>query len=255
MAVYVELRRKAFDRKAKELANKARSSSFSPVGIRRPTYGIEIKDDTFCYLRIVKEDGEEIPLPRPEGYTGPYANFIISDWARHDTEKMQIVETFGEDYLYFFGRSPTAYSFGGYLLNTNDFPWVSNWYYNYGRYLRGSRLAEMKARAYLYLEESVISGYFTSVEISISAANPHLVHFSTMMLVTDFVDTRATYVPFGLREEYITGLPDPESGIYGDDELDDTIKKLLGPEDNPKAEQTMYEAVTSPISTVRSQED
>jgi len=100
--------------------------------VRRPFRGIEIKEDTYAVLKVIRASGKEIPLfdagARLNGYSGDhntpedwadpdyqqkasfpsegctfnYSNFIAQQVIDSRQEKSQVVETFGEPYIFFF---------------------------------------------------------------------------------------------------------------------------------------------------------
>jgi len=208
VATYVEYRQKPY---GKQLQQRAKAYRAHPVqtGIRRPLTGIQMRPDTYAYIRVIKDDGTEIPLfgtnPRT---TAPYANFIVTQWEHNEQEKIQIVNTFGEDYLYLFGRKPREYALGGLLLNSADFNWRGQWWRNYSEYLRGYKLARMGARAYLFVDGTVVEGYFINSSQPQESSSQNLIHFSTTMLVTNYVDTTSFYTPGANQYEFPQGLPE-----------------------------------------------
>ena len=157
MASYIELRREAFDRVIEE-ANTYRTQE---QAVRRPLRGIEEKNDTYAVMRVITSDGNEIPLfdsggspsflkSKGKGQRG-YSNFLIQNLREARAEKSQIIQTFGEAYVFFFGEQPRAIQFNGYLLNTVDFNWKAEWWENYERYLRGTALVEHDALSLIHI--------------------------------------------------------------------------------------------------------
>ena len=63
----------------------------------------------------------------------------------------------------------------------------------------------MRARAYVYIDGAIIEGYFLNSSLPQDAGAINLVHFSTSMLVTNYVDTTSFYVPQGNIYEYPQG--------------------------------------------------
>jgi hypothetical protein len=78
----------------------------------------------------------------------------------------------------------------GYLLNTPDFPWLSEWLFNYENELRGTKLIEHNARAYLNIGLSVYEGYFMNYNLAQVAGDELRVPFSFTFFVTN-----VTHVP------------------------------------------------------------
>jgi len=162
--------------------------------VRRPLRGLEIKEDTYGILRAITATGEEIPLfdsssPTQEngiGRSSHYANFIIQQIVEQRVEKQQIVETFGEDYIFFFGERPRFLNVSGILINSKDFNWKSEFWANYDQYLRGTKLVEQNARLYLYFDDIVVEGYIVSAGTQQDSMNPLHLPFQFQMFVCNY---------------------------------------------------------------------
>lgn len=175
------------------------------TGVRRPMRGLQRKEDTYAIMRVLTAQGEEVALFDSGAFSGDtvgedvigrserYSNFIIQQIQDQRMEKKQIIETFGEDYVLFFGESPRFLSVSGVLPNSADFNWKNEWWENYDRYLRGTRLVEMNARLYLYFDDVVVEGYIIGSSTEQSASERHLVPFSFQLFVTNY----ATITPVG----------------------------------------------------------
>lgn len=179
-----------------------------PHNVRRPFRGIQIKPDTYGVLRVTRADGTNIPLfdssatpddisetnSGVEGTSEPrigrsnnYSNFIVQSFSDQRMEKQQIVQTFGEDYIFFFGEQPRFVNVTGVLINTKDFNWKNEFLENYERYLRGTRLVENNARLYFYVDDVVMEGYLVNSSVNLSADQPYMVQFSFQMFVCQYV--------------------------------------------------------------------
>lgn len=170
-----------------------------PPTVRRPFRGVQIKQDTYAVLRVTRADGTDISLfdssAAPDYYNGGdenigrssnYANFIVQSFSDQRMEKQQIVQTFGEDYIFFFGEQPRFVNVTGVLINTKDFDWKNEFLENYERYLRGTRLVENNARLYFYVDDVVMEGYLVNSTVNLSADQPYLVQFSFQMFVCQY---------------------------------------------------------------------
>jgi hypothetical protein len=58
MATFIEIRTDAFA----ENVNRAARDRTRNEGVRRPLRGIEIKDDTYAVMKVLRADGSAIPL-------------------------------------------------------------------------------------------------------------------------------------------------------------------------------------------------
>lgn len=208
MAVYVEIQTDPFAANLSEEKSKKRKTD---AGVRRPFRGIEIKEDTYAVLKVIRADGSEIPLtdssgelkaqaggnsqagsnlpsktPAPKrAATYNYSNFIIQNLQENREEKAQIMETFGEAYVFFFGERPRSIQVSGLLLNTLDFNWRTEFWYNYENVLRGTKLVEQNARIYLYWDDLVVEGYMMGAQATDNADMPYHIPFAFNLFVTN----------------------------------------------------------------------
>lgn len=197
MAVFIELVTDAFEEVFREQSRAhqnsgggSRSSRAGKTVVRRPTRGIEIKDDTYAYLKVIMSNGVELPLLDSSSYTGTnakgYTNFILQSVNEQRMEKHQIVETFGDAYVFFFGESPRFLDCSAILINTHDFNWRAEWWHNYEHYLRGTKLVELGARCYMFWDDNVIEGYMLMSSASEVAEQPYTVSLQFRFFVTKY---------------------------------------------------------------------
>lgn len=170
-------------------------SSDSRIGlyhhVRRPVRGIQIKDDTYATIQVRQANGIAIPLfdagsPSDTGKGIRNSNFLINSIQEQRAEKQQVILTFGEPYIFFFGEQPRMLTINGTLLNTEDFNWRAEWWENYDRYLRGTQCVRQKARVYLSWDDVVVEGYVTQSSAVESSEAPYLVQFSFQMFLTNY---------------------------------------------------------------------
>lgn len=190
MSVFIELTTDAFAdsfnaiRAAKQTARRA--------GIdraRRPLRGLEIKDDTYAIIKVVQADGTEIPLidsGSSSGTNSQYANFILQSVQEARMEKHQIVETFGEPYIFFFGESPRFLDVTAVLVDSNDFNWYAEFWQNYNDYFRGTRLVEMGARCYLFYDDNIVEGYMLMAQARKVSEQPLMAQLTFRLYLTNY---------------------------------------------------------------------
>lgn len=161
--------------------------------VRRPYSGITFKKNTIATLSVVTANGYTIPLVAPNYQNNSsnvqaYADFVLESVDENRVEKNQVVDTFGDSYVFFFGEQPRLITISGTLLNTVDYEWKSQFWLNYDRNLRGTQLVQHNARAYLSFGTTVVEGYPTQVSARDVADQPHMVKFSMQMFVTNNFD-------------------------------------------------------------------
>lgn len=162
--------------------------------VRRPTRGTVLKEETFATMRVVTGNGKNILMTDAGGNYGTpenratdvYSNFLLQNVAEQRMEKQQILETFGEPYIFFFGERPRMLQFSGVLLNTFDFNWEAEWWENYEYYLRGTRCVENDARVFLSYDETLVSGYIVDSAATKNANERNHVNFQFTMFLTGY---------------------------------------------------------------------
>jgi hypothetical protein len=188
----------------KKLLDKATSDKTSSENhIRRPVRGIVYKDDSFATLRVVAGSGEPVKIidagsRRKEGNdfmtvgnkraTDIYSNFFIQQVNEERAEKQQILETFGEPFIFLFGERARVVSFQGVLLNTFDFNWEAEWWHNYDNYLRGTKCVENDARVFISFDETIVTGYIIASSAVKTADQRNHVQFQFQMFVTGYTN-------------------------------------------------------------------
>lgn len=176
--------------------------------VRRPVRGIQAKEDSFATLRVVAGNGNAIPIidagsnrkhkvnpgDKNEDFftvgnkraTDVYSNFFIQGVQEERAEKQQILETFGEPFIFLFGERARMVTFSGILLNTFDFNWEGEWWHNYDQYLRGTKCVENDARIFLSFEETLVTGYIIGSSANKNAQERNWVNFQFTMFVTNY---------------------------------------------------------------------
>lgn len=206
MAVFIEARTEPFAERREQLANSMRQGGQARYNVRRPVRGFQLKEDTFAVIRVMGPDGNFMPVidsagqyflvgddpesaARGQGRTQQYSNFFIQTVAEQRQEKQQIVETFGDSWIFFFGEAPRLIQVQGYLLNTADFNWRAEFWENYDRYFRGTRLVELGARLYLMYDDIILEGYMLQAQAQEHAApNREVIQFSFQMFLTGYTN-------------------------------------------------------------------
>jgi len=177
-----------------------------PQQVRRPAVGLSLKAERHAFLQVYRSDGTVVPLynqvggwyapaDKQDAFPGEtelhksahYTDFMVTSVQEQRAEKIQVVETFGEDYLYATGSRPQIISVVGYLCNSVDFPWRAEFWSNYNRYFRGTKLLENRYSAYFGWDDILVEGYLLSAGASESADNQDIVHFNFNFLVTDYI--------------------------------------------------------------------
>lgn len=115
----------------------------------------------------------------------PYTKFILQGAQESYNERSQIVETFGDYYVFFFGQRPQIYNFSGTLLNSKNASWLNDWKFMYQNFLRGSKAVENNARVVLSYGGRQIEGYLLSTGNTTSGDNQFGASFNFQLLLID----------------------------------------------------------------------
>jgi hypothetical protein len=175
------------------------------ANVRRPVRGIQIKDDTYATIQVRTADGRNISLidaggpdegPDGTSTTKVYSNFLIQNIQQQRMEKKQVVETFGEPYIFFFGQHPIILQVSGVLINTEDFNWRAEFIANYDEFLRGTSCVQNKTRVYLSWDTIVTEGYIMECSFQETAAERHWLSFNFQMFLTNYADVS----PIGISD-------------------------------------------------------
>lgn len=191
MTVFIELTTDVFEERMSSRAaatSGLRTALAGKSHARRPTRGLEIKDDTYAYIKIIRADGSEVQLVDSSDASGRstgVSNFIIQNVQDQRMERHQVVETFGDTYLYLFGESPRMLNVSAVLINSLDFNWKAEFEYNYNMYLRGTRAIEQGARCYLFYDDNVVEGYILNCAVIQDAMIPLSVQLQFQFFVTN----------------------------------------------------------------------
>jgi hypothetical protein len=225
VAVFIELTTDAFEENFKRQLGSSqgggdgvRSTRAGAAMARRPLRGIEIKEDTYAVIKVIRADGKEIRLfdsSRLDHYAEGYTNFIMQTVQEVRMEKHQIVETFGDNYIFFFGESPRFVDVTATLLNTHDFNWRAEWWANYNEYFRGTKLAEFGARLYLFYDDIILEGYLLHANTTETDQQPYHMGLNFRLFVTNYQNISSIGdANFPIRSSVV--LPDNVSLTRGD---------------------------------------
>jgi hypothetical protein len=166
-------------------------------GVRRPTKGFQTKKDSYALLEVKTRTGQNLLMIDSGGsidngnisYGPRNSNFLIQSIDEQRAEKVQMVETFGPLYLFWFGERPTMLSASGVLLNSSDFNWKNEFLANYDMYLRGTQCAQNKTIIHFSYDDVIRTGFIQSCSVSQGSELNELVNFNFQMIVASSIDT------------------------------------------------------------------
>lgn len=147
--------------------------------------------------------------------------FLLQSITKPRMERFQIVETFRNAHVYFFGERTKVYSITGELIegldstdpNNDDgtrdqYRWSTSLQTLYDNYLRGSQLASAGNIAILIFEKMMLKGYPLQLQIQRSVTTPYMTNFQMTWAIYD--------------EQF---LDDTSDSLY---QISDVIKQQIG---------------------------
>jgi hypothetical protein len=174
--------------------------------------------------KVVKnKDGGSAPREKADSdLIPPYTKMIISNVSEQSQERTQVIQTFGDAYIFFYGKQPSIFSFSGTLINTKNANWVADFYYIYENFLRGTKLTELDAKFVLTYGGRQIEGVMLNCNMDTNAQIEEGVSVSFQVFVTKRNLT-------GLSEDFGL-LTDSDGKIIRDAALRDVYKTFAAGE-------------------------
>lgn len=141
----------------------------------------EFKEEEASIRLVGKKSGtnEDIDL------IPPWTKFILQSASESYNERAQIVETFGDYFVFFFGQRPITYNFSGTLINAKNASWLNDWKFMYQNFLRGTKAIENNARIIMTYGGRQIEGFLLSTSNQTDATLEMGVPFNFQIIVTD----------------------------------------------------------------------
>ena len=121
--------------------------------------------------------GESFLLPE-------FSKFFLEGVNESHSERSQIVQTFNDWYVYFYGQTPPVYRFSGHLLNTVNYNWKNEFMYLYENFWRGTKAVELGAKIAITYDYQQVQGYILNINTNINALTDKAAPFNFDMLVT-----------------------------------------------------------------------
>ena len=99
-----------------------------------------------------------------------YTKFILESVQESRVERSQIVETFGDFYVFMFGERPPVFNFSGTLINSMYTNWVNDFDYMYDTFLRGTKCVESNATTIITYGGRQVEGLILNMGTQTNAA-------------------------------------------------------------------------------------
>jgi len=233
---YVTMREDKFGSLRSRIKELSAEVQAKTQAVRRPLHGMELPEDAYATITIRSARGDALEVLANTSADGgsvygetSTTNLIVQKIDESRQEKQQIIETFGEDFVYYYGQRPRMLQVSAVLPDSLEFQYAQEFWTNYDRALRGTRLVTRDARVFLDVAGQVFEGYLSSAQTSRSADQPRIINLSFTMYITH------SYYIRPLENGKVAGSPDGANGqafmTYTSSMLGDYLK-LPSPEQN-----------------------
>jgi hypothetical protein len=243
--------------------------------VSRPLMGFQAKPNTFAFVQVIDSENNVIQVfnrlttnlvtsqgqskakggtptapttPAAEARTaGSPQSYVWTDWIlqavrEERMEKTQIVETFGETYLYAFGEKPRSLVITGLLMNTVDYNWKTVFWENWDRFFRASKLTAIDARVYIGWDDIIVEGYPINAVVNHTADSPNAMSFSFNFLVTNYVNIAANAgLPNALSQTIVKATDGYDGSIATLKPTRTSLVKFLGVDGANAAGRAVYD--------------
>jgi hypothetical protein len=135
--------------------------------IPRKQFDPIVNDKLTSSIRVIGQDSKS---NKQVSIIPAYTKFILENVQESHAERSQIIETFGDFYVFMFGERPSVYNFSGQLVNAKNANWVMDFMFMYNEYLRGTRCVERNAKIVLTYGGRQIEGLMLNVATVTNAA-------------------------------------------------------------------------------------
>lgn len=172
-----------------------------------------------------------------------FSKFSVQSLNEPDQERYQIVQTFGGDLIYGFGRQPRIMMLTGNVLNgkmkvqvgdgqTRSMDWKNALQRNYDEYYRLTRCIENKQKIIIHAEHTVYSGYLLNMQTFTNAETQAMSQVTMSFIIEEkqFGRVNDNEIPGRLNESgrVVTDQNVPEEYLK-DARVEDYLEKNLVP--------------------------
>jgi len=181
--------------------------------VRRPQRGIQLKvtpaEERFATMSVVdSRDRKKLIINEsfqteadaiaPAAQYTRTSNFLLQSVNETRAEKAQVVQTFDNAYIFFYGEQPRTLTISGILLNTEDFAWRYEWWENYNRYFRGTALVRAGYRLRLRWDDVTVEGYVLTSSCSEQTEAPYHINLQFQLFLTSYSSDHqpTTFLPY-----------------------------------------------------------
>lgn len=119
-------------------------------------------------------------------FYGVFRNFSLLQYGETREEIAKVALNFGMKWnAYFFGSKPRVYNFGGFFLDSKNYPYYEQFMKAYDNYLAGGRCVSNGFRLYMAYDNKITSGWMLGINVGGNSDQQFSRTFSFQLLVDD----------------------------------------------------------------------
>ena len=135
-------------------------------------------------------DNKSIPIldlgSGERSFYGVFRNFSLLQYSETRQEIAKVALNFGSRWnAYFFGAKPRVYNFGGFFIDSKNYPYYEQFMKAYDKYLAGGRCVSNGFRLYMVYDNKITTGWMLGINISSTSDQEFSRTFSFQLLVDD----------------------------------------------------------------------
>jgi len=117
-------------------------------------------------------------------FYGIFNNFSLLSVQEANEQIVKLHVNFGSDWnAFFFGEKPRVYQFGGFFLDSPEYPYYQEFMVAYDKYLSGRKAIENKVQTTFIYDGRIVDGYMLDISTQHSAADQQIKNFTFTVLV------------------------------------------------------------------------
>jgi len=114
----------------------------------------------------------------------PYTKFFLTGVSEGHTERNQIIQTFGDFYVFFFGEQAPIYTFSGSLVNAKNTNWLSDFMFYYENFFRGTKAVQNNTKIVITYQGRLVEGFLLGTSNVTRGDDPFKVDMNFQVVVT-----------------------------------------------------------------------
>jgi hypothetical protein len=173
-------------------ANKVSSTSTAAESEEfvKPVY-LQPKGPSRAYIAIYEDGGSLLKK---------FDKVVISNLTSGDSERVARTPVRDGVHRRHLGRDGRQITFNAQFYNTANQPWFDNFVDTWNKWLRGTRLDELNAYAYVKIDERIYKGTFFSYNYAETGENDTIIIGSMVMDIDDVINNQGSTSSTGSQQ-------------------------------------------------------